>query len=369
MTGVQTCALPILQEYPLSPAIRKATNILKRNITDAMLIGNVRTLLVQPFALIQTATELPVKSMAGGLIELTKHGFKRGRAESDVIPNRHIEAGLDDIYAGIKFGKYGQVKDAVNQIGRKGTFVLDPFTAGITWEMGRYHGEKVLGLTGEALKRYADDLVVKTNGSGAKGDLAPIQNQGIGSLATHLQTFVISQWNFLAKDVFGYRGKVLPTRERFGKIAKFVLGVTAANVFFEDVLGVPSPFPTPVRTAKESAEKGDHPVMTGVKTVGNMLTMMPGPVGGLRYSSSVFGPVGEFAEESARQLKGEGKLDPFSYGATAVGIGGVNQIRKSVRAAEGGEDTLGVILGRYPEKNSGSRRSRRRPSRSRRRRD
>ena len=358
-----------VQEYPLSPAIRKATNILKRNITDAMLIGNVRTFLVQPFALIQAATELPVKSMIGGMMELTKQGFKRGRGESDVLVNRVIDSSLDDMYAGIKFRKYGRVKDAINQQGRKATFALDPLVAGITWEMGRYHGEKVLGLTGEALKRYADDLVVKTNGSGAKGDLAPIQNQGIGSLATHLQTFVISQWNFLAKDVFGYRGKVLPTRERFGKIAKFILGVTAANIFFEDILGVPSPFPTPVRTAKESSEKGDNPVMTGVKTAGNLLTMMPGPVGGLRYSSSVFGPVGEFAEESARQFRGEGKLDPLSYGATAAGIGGVNQIRKSVRAAKGGEDTLGIILGRYPEKTSGSRRSRRRPSRSRRRRD
>jgi truncated hemoglobin YjbI len=356
-----------LQEYPLPPRVAKAVGGLKKNLTFALLVANVRTFIVQPFAYINTFSEIPIRNQVGGIYSLIKEGFGRGMRESHELPNRLMETALDDVYSALKFGKYGEVKDVIGQKALMGTMKLDKLTAGITWEVARHHGKHKLGLTGEKLRRYADDVTVKTSGSGKRGDIAPIQTTGLGSAFTHFQTFAISQWNFLAKDVLGFRGKALPTRERFGKIMKFLIGVTAANIFFEDLLGIPSPFPTPIRTAQKSIEEGDNPAWTAVKIVGDVLTLLPGPGGGIRYASSPLGAVAEYFDETGRQLRGDPLSDPAAvYLGTGAGVPMTSQMWKMYRAYQGGEDALGVILGRYPEK-SGPRRSRR-SGRSRRRR-
>lgn len=297
-----------------------------------------------------------------------KEGKARGLRESEVLVNRSMDTAIEDAYNAWRFGRLSEATQAAGQKVLSATTWLDSISAGITWEIGRSWGE-MKGLTGKQLQRFADDFVVTTNASGTVVDRAPIQNSALGKALTLFQTYVISDWHFLMKDVLGYHNPEVKTLKRFTRAFKYVLATTMLNSFYEDVIGTSSPFPTPIRALNKAKDEGKEGVELAMVLGKEAMELMP-ILGGMRYGGTPLGPTATFIGEMGKQFTD----DPFKKGLlelamTGAGVPLTAQIHKMLRANERGEDAYHTLMGTNTKGNSGSRRSRRRPSRSRRRRD
>ena len=213
--------------------------------------------------------------------------------------------------------------------------------------------------------RYADDVVTKTQASGAPGELAPIQYTSIGKTATMFQTFVINNWNFLVHDVVG-AGTNATVGEVMPKILRYVVGAAAVNMIFEDVMGVKSPLPRPIKSFMDSMEQDNTAMDVFIDTAKELIEPIP-ILGNARYGSNPFGPLVQKAGEAFEQLDSDKRsgVRALELTGNALGIPGTGQAAGSYRAAKRGEDLWGIATKRYSEEDKRSRRSRSRRTRTR----
>jgi hypothetical protein len=181
------------------------------------------------------------------------------------------------------------------------------------------------------------------------------------------QTFTISDWNLMYKEVFGV-GRDIPTSLKVKRLANVIAATTLMNVFFEDVLGINSPFPTPVRTAMTAKEEGKSEgdiILEIVKSFGEPI---PGIGGAFKYGGGATGAVIDnfnylFTSWSDRDYRSSllpkdmDKGFPkkaAKFAETAVKLKGVpfsGQAAKMIRAAKRGETPYGMIQGSFdPDK-------------------
>jgi len=290
-----------------------------------------------------------------GAVDLMRGKGAEAIQKSKVLFNREFDIDIKQTYEGV-FGRIGSIKKAINDswLGMKPLKYLDMQTATTTWLGAFEKAKEVYKMPEEKAIRYADDTVIRTQGSAAAHDLAPLQRIALGRFFSTFQSFVINNFNFLAKDVVGIKNPMMKPAESLHKVGRYVLGAVIINTIFEEVLGINSPLPAPVRAAKKTYDKNGSEKEAAVSAALELLQVVPG-FGGLRYSSGVTGAGVDYLKDVTNKLAeeaGEYRGKTKSWGelaGKAMGIPGTGQVVKTTKILEKGGTLPEAILGRYPE--------------------
>ena len=324
------------------PITRRAMQVLNSNVVYSLLAFNIRSALIQPAALASSYAVLGEYYMGVGLAQvMSPSKWKMAGKKSNKLNTRTPEVAL---YEAMESGGRipGLIQRRIGQAGLLPLTVLDSVAARITW-LGAYEmGLKKFKLSERNAINYADDIVTKTQASAARSDIAPIQRTQLGKTVTCLQTFVINHWGFLTKDVMGIKNADIKNPVIVKRVIRFILATTAMNALYEDVLGLNSPNPTPIRAYREMFEEtADHKkaFARGVKEIAEYIPLWGGR---LRYGSEIGGPV---LSELLKLIE-KGDIDAL---IKLMGIPGSNQFFKMVRAHERGGTDIDTALGRYVE--------------------
>lgn len=339
----------------LPDALERSMVMLNKNITTATLSSNFRSAIIQPTALHNTYIEIGPKFTAKGAIDLMMGKGDEAIKKSKVLFNREFDVDIKQTYEGV-FGRIGSLKKAINDswLGMKPLKYLDMQTATTTW-LGAYEkATKFYKMSEEKAVRYADDTVIRTQGSAAAHDLAPIQRIALGRFFSTFQSFVINNFNFLAKDVLGIKNPMLKPAESLHRVGRYVFGAVIVNTIFEELLGINSPLPAPVRAAKKTYAKNQDVKEATLSAALEFLQVVPG-FGGLRYGSGMTGAGIDYLKDVTNKLGEEageyrGKTKSwFELAGKAAGVPGTGQIAKTQKILEKGGTLPEAILGRYPE--------------------
>lgn len=302
---------------------------LNKNIAFATLSFNIRSAIIQPSAIINSVTELGAKNVGVGIKELLKGGSKFALEHSNVLKGRQFDTAIQDIANGV-FGKTGRLKSKIAEWGIKPLQVLDSLTAQSTWLAAYNRAVTQLGKVGRAAYNYADDIVVKTQASAARSDVAKIQRSTLGRMATQFQTFVINDFNRIMRDVLGIGNEAMKKPEVIKKAITYLAGVSLWNYLSEDVLGIPSPFPRPIKALKEQ----------GIMEAGKELSSQIPVIGGaLRYGTGALGAAVDLTQQIFQKVNG--KYTPASWWELAgkvFGIPGTVQLKKIIKGIEGNQN-------------------------------
>jgi len=345
---------------------------LNNNMTFALLSWNLRTILIQPSAFRNTLTEIGPKYMLHGIKDLFSaavdhklwnHAFDK----SNVLFGRAFDVSLQQAFDAVRGGRFGTIKTVVGKAGMKPLQWFDIATAWATWR-GAYKKALAEGLGEFKAARYADDIVVKTQASGAPSDIAKIQRTPEGKLVTLLQTFVVNDWGFFMRDVLGVGNPRLNPKDTFGKLLKYVVATTLVNNIYEN-MGMSSPYGTPVKAALEKLEQGESELSAARAAGRELLEGLPMVGGAVRYGSTPFGPVMQTVGEVAGTVLSD---KPFKagqmteWGGRIVGIPGTAQVSKATRRLGKGADVWESLVGKStPPVVEKSRRGRSKPTRKR----
>jgi hypothetical protein len=341
----------------------KVENILKNNLPIAVIGGLLRTVLIQPAALLQTSVHTgwgPIVRASArkmGVMPELARGLRASK-ESRLLEQRtgKYESNLPDR------GKSEGLLRRAGQASLKGIGFTDKITAEITWDAAYEYGRDRLGKSGKDLINYADDVVEKTQGYAEKGSKSPVQADPTSSIFFLLQTFAISDFNLIVRDVLGIKNRKVSKWEAAQRLAKYVAGGTALGYGY-DKLGISGVFPDPIGEYIQAKEEGKGDVAALGYSAMEFLEKLPGIGGTVKYSSSPMGLYGDFFNlvkegiDSGKTLmdwdniSGAQRTRHVMTLARAVGyakgIPFTNQVIKSIRAADKGGNPWEVIIGAY----------------------
>ena len=357
-------------KYEAPPLVKKALNKINSNLGAAILGASARAVFIQPLALIGTTANIGLHYTLRGILDVPRPSkYREARLKSDVLHSRTPEASIAD-----NLGQLGELKISeflriARNLSFKGLEVFDNLTAHATWN-GAYrqamdgrvpHNKGKMSIKEAA--RYADDVVIRTQGSALPGERAPIQYTSWGKTTTMFQTFVINNWNFLAYDALALHPNT-KIKHALPKITRYVFAAMAANYLYEDIGGMKSPLGRPVKALLDGLDDNSTAVDIGIDVLGELVEPIP-ILGSARYGSHPFGPLvekigeiftgGRYGMSPAKEielLQSKGRFPDKSVqlGLEAAGVPGTGQAFKSYRAAKRGESPWGIIAGTYSKK-------------------
>lgn len=337
------------QRKPQLPnIIEKGLTKLNKNLAFAVLSANLRSALIQPTAIINTVSEIGPRWTFEGVKSILDGS---GMEKSNVLFTRQFDVNVTESLAGMP-GKLGKAKQWAGNMGMKPLQFLDFQTAKATWN-GAYKKAKSEGMGERDAVNYADDTVTRTQGSAMPSDLSPIQRTALGKAISMFQTFVINQWGFLTRDVLGIKNQAVNRNMAIKKAAAFVIGTTLFNILYEDVLGIPSPMPSPINAFTKALDEGDEIPSATADAALEIAQLVPIVGGGLRYGSSILGAPAEYIMDVGKLVSPNytGYKRPIGeLVGKGLGVPGTAQIGKIVRINERGGSPIDMALGRYPEK-------------------
>jgi hypothetical protein len=329
----------------LPPIVERALLKLNKNLTFAILGGNLRSAMIQVTALVQTSAEIGPYYTWKGINSLINPRMRNFAMEkSNVLLSRDYDVAVQDAMAAVRSGRIGEVKKGVGRAMLKPLQILDMETAKATWQGAYRLATERLNYTERKAINYADDVVTRTQASATPADIAPIQRTALGKALSLFQTFVINEWGFLTRDVLGIRNAKISNKTAFRKTMTLLAGTILANIFYEDILGINSPFPTPIREFEEALERGEDMPSASIEVAKELVEKVPILGGGLRYGKGMLGASVETIQAVAKGEK------PIETGAKLIGIPGTVQVGKTLRAKKRGESTYGQIVGQYTPK-------------------
>ena len=327
----------------IPPLIEKGLLALNKNLTYAILSANIRSALIQPSAILNTYTMIGPKYTFKGIASLLSPEKRSvAMSKSKHLLTRDYDVAVTDAMRAVRSGKIGKAKKAVGSAFLKPLQILDIETAKATWTGAYEMAKKELNLAENKAIRFADDMVTKTQASAAPSDIAPIQRTPVGKSLSLFQTFVINEWDFITKDILGIKNARVTNRQTFQRVVRYALGATLINSFYEDVLGINSPHPTPIRAFQESLERGDNLPSAAWEATKEIGEKIPIVGGGLRYGKGITGAGSEVVRDLLTQ-----KTIKIENIAKAAGVPGTAQIAKTIRARKRGESPYGQIVGQY----------------------
>ena len=351
---------------------------LQGNIAISALGANLRSAAIQTTALRNTIAEIGVNNTLKGTADLFKPSEYRAAMEkSNVLFPRNFDATIVEALGGAKNWKVGDAW----KVFQRGSFIplktLDMLSARATWSGAYRHAKTRFKMREDAAIKYADDVVTKTQASGMKGDIAPIQRSAVGKILTMFQTFVINDWQFLVHDVLGF-GKNAKLKTVMPKVVRYGLATIMFNYLYEDLLNIKSPFPRPINALLKGLDENKRPFRLAIDTGKELIEPIP-VIGNARYGKAPFGPLVEYGSEivtggkygitPAKEIdmyldKGRVPAKTIELAGRAAGVPGTAQLAKMARARKRGESLYDTILGNYTEKDSrSSSRTRKRRSR------
>lgn len=346
------------------PLVKKGMSVLRNNLVMNLLSFSTRFVYTQAGSVVGTMGMIGGPHTALGIFKaMNPSEFKRAQDRSNALlpRNKQVDVAIKDLvdYAENKkffyLGKAGEYyfkgKENVSEFGTKLGLLADNFMATSGWLGAEAHARRVLKLQDErSIMEYADDVIIKTQGSGLPGHIAPIQRTEEGRTGTTLQTFTINQWGNIIHDIAGIKNPTVSKAQAFKNVAWFILGWQAINFLFEDLMHVNSVMPTPLRTFGFSLAQGDNIGLAAVKGAGEMSQFVP-VVGGLKYGSSIFGAVGDTLISTGQVLSGNpSRSSALDLAGKFLGVPGGSQMKKSYRQMKNPEANLyDVFMGTYPK--------------------
>lgn len=345
----------------------KSDYLLKKitgNVAAAVMTYNFRPVVIQFSALNTTIAEVGVRSFVNGLMDWTFSKEKRDFAwkEGNLITRANetvIEDSLYDLTQRMAKGT-GSLKDksaaiygAVKQKGYAGIVFLDAIAAKIGWLAAYDRGIKESN-DHKFSRKYANEVVVRTQGSAASTDVAPIQTYTIGKALTVFNTFSIARANWYV-DVFGemVHGD---RKAAFTLALRFMIATAIINTIYEDILGMKSPEPAPIKAMIRSAKEDDEGMKIlweGIKELYQQV-----PVIGGRYGQGLGGAVFELVQETLsypiRKIEPgvAGYVPPYGEVDLVgkwLGVPSTSQLLKVLKAGrKDREDIREYITGRIP---------------------
>ena len=352
----------------LPEIVQKSIKALSRNIVASTLAFSVRSTLIQPTSLLQTWVRLGTRPMLQAVPAIFHPSeWKRALTESHHLSPRIMDIALDRAVEEL-WGPVSRAKAKAVGAGFYLLRALDYTAANYTWLAAEQAGKKA-GLTGAELINFADDITVATQGSGAKEDISRIQRTVLGHAAMLFQTFNINQWGFFLRDTLGLKGaEAMTKRETMRRLLYFLVGATVINTVYEDILGMPSPLPTPVNTYLRAKDEGKTTPQALKQSMDSLAGMIPG-MGGMRFGSTPLGAAAEWGLDVFKKgaewggLKGQYVKPAPEIAMRGMGIPGTSQIYKTVRGLDKGlsvpEALLGTTKSSMPDKGAVRRSTRR----------
>lgn len=325
--NIQGIDMP-LQLGALDKPLRKLTN----NVSVATLGGYVRSALAQPASLVGSAGELGPRYLAQGIAESVVPSRVRFALEnSKVLKTREFDVSIvDAMERMIGDTLAGRIKRGATAASYMPLRAMDAQAARATW-LGAYKRGVNKGFDDPF--KYADEVVLKTQGSAASSDIADIQTHALGKLATQFQTFVINDFKYIQKEIFGIKNPDITKREQLRKAINYVVAGALVNSLADEA-GIPTPIPSPIKAMKGAREE-DKEGLDVLKAGGaELLQKVPIVGGAARFGGSYAGPMVNFAE---RIGKGQETI-PFAA-AKLAGIPGVNQLQKLLPMIVGDEES------------------------------
>lgn len=395
---------------------RMILNTLNKNVAYATLSGLLRSAGIQLSTLVSTQQALgPINTFNGVVANLVDHlsGGKRRQFaldNSEILSSRKfIEAYNEvsaaiigrrprDFFHAIRTGDFGSIQQAVGRPGFKLMELFDMEAAVMSWNTAYKQATRKMHYNHKDAVRFADDLVVRTQGSTMPGDLSGIQRNALGKLFTQFQTFLISDWNFLTHEVLskgktggGGGGQIPPggvpsgsgSWETGGKRSSFQLVKNAIQLLiatqlvneFYKMLHIQPAQPDPVKDVQQGLKAGHGPIGLAWDIAVGQLERIPVYGGALRYGTGITGP----ATETFRNLVRASRNDPLvrnpyedtlrSAGVpepemvsklaepagTLTGVPFMRQAAKTLMGLKRGETVYDSLMGWYSEEGVGSR--------------
>ena len=368
--------------------VQKVMKQLSRHTVWGMMAANVTSGLNQLGAWVQSGTVLG-HHLAGGLMDVinsTMPGSKKWQFMMDNSAHMPQRFGNFDVAVGhttqgnpLWTGKsrtqraaarFNKIRKPIADAAMKHISYTDMITAAATWFGGYRQGMKLYKGNKKKAIRHADDVTISTNASASTADRAPIQRHPLGAFVTTLQTFALANWDFIARDVFGWKNPELKTHQRVARVTKLLAGMSALGYLFEDVLNINSPMPNPVGELVKGIEDEDDLHELALRLAVEMAEVVPGAGSVIKYRGSLSGAVTGKIEDV---LMARDSPEKAMYGlAYLMGLPGVSQVKKSMRQVEKDGSMYEILTGGlYRPKSlgpsSGGSRRRRRSRRTRRR--
>ena len=343
---------------PLSKPVNTALSILNKNAAYATL-SNVGTAALQFSSLVPVGALVGPKHLGIAAAKmLDPREIKTALKQSDTLFSRQADlsvagdAGLGKIHSTIGDASLWLMKET------------DFITATTTFIAARDFAVNK-GLSMKRAINWADDIVVKTQGSTMKGDVAPIQRTALGKTATLFQTFTIANWNTLLRDiaqVIGPKTEREMTGGRFKTVGRFIIGSILANYLYKST-GFRSAWPEPWTPLIEGIDEGEDAHKIAWNVIKEFSEYSP-LIGNVKFGSSFLSkPIvtlhnlmtgGPYRTTVGHEIEmlGEGEFPPFlgEAAGTLAGIPLTGQLRKSYNALNRGEEGFDIITGKNTQR-------------------
>jgi len=351
----------------LHPEMAKVLGVISRNSGAAVIAFNFRSAALQWTSLLNTAVEVGYKNLVRGIMDsIPKENRQRAKRESQHLTGRSMDVHIEDMWSLNMAKAINKGRSAAAHIGTFPLRMLDRWMADISWLAAERKG-KADGLTGYGLRRFNDDVVIKTQASAAAGDLAQIQTTAHGKLMTLFQTYVINNWNYWGRDVFGWKNPEMATADRVRKVSRLLFGAFVINTIFEDVLDMNSPLPAPEREIVKGIREGKGIGEIGLNVGKEIAESIPIIGGAIKYTddrrqsypplvSQVVDTVGILSGVN-RIIKNNwdlSKMSQYQWAALAklFGVPGTAEAQKIMARLKAGVPLAKAIAGtKMPDKN------------------
>ena len=225
----------------------------QRNLSGAYVGANINTILSQASSLMMLPVAIGIQNVPRGLGILKPKNFELASKLSNVLDMRSFRSEINNYAENV--AEMGRTEGTLKAI-REGVMVpaglLDQSMATFSW-WASYKTALSSGLTKEKAARFADDVTVKTQGSGDIGHVAPIQTSVEGSALTMLQTYKIAFGNFLYHEILA--NPKISKVEVIKRSAVAFGSMMAMNMAY-NALGLKSPNPEPEWDYKKFTEAG-----------------------------------------------------------------------------------------------------------------
>jgi hypothetical protein len=211
--------------------------------------------------------------------------------------------------------------------------MIDQQVARITW-LGAEAKGKAMGLEGDNLINFADDVVNSTQSSGDPTEISPIQRTELGRFFTTFQNFTINRYSWVKNNVLG-----VGTEKKLSwpKLLGYLLTLEAVGVVFEDLLNTQSPDPSIIGSAIRAGKEGKNPVLAPARDI---IENFPG-MSGIRYGSGLGGATVDFSRDVAKYFSDKPdwqKKAALELLAKGTGVPGTAQIAKTKRGMDRGKE-------------------------------
>lgn len=349
----------------IDPKVRFVLQTLNKHLAWSTLSGNLTSTLMQPAAFANTIGQIgSYHTIKGISMSANPWAWKNALKESQVLKGMVAEL---EMYNESKITPTNLVKHPIAtaaRIGMQPLQWLDSQARMATWLGAKEYGSS-RGLKGKELVKFADDVVTQTQASTLPGDVAKLQRTTIGRTIGQFQTFMINDWNFMNRELFG-RGTDKPLVASKGdleagtlrKTARYVGAALMLNALYKH-FNIRAPFPDVVGAVESGMENGDSALQIAWATAGELAEKLPF-VGNIKYGKGLLPPILDTANKllvesgpEVNKMLEEGKTPEKTIEGLLrlSGVPGTNQYMKAQRAANRGEEGFwDQAVGRYQKR-------------------